>query len=234
LKAVFKKEIRGYFLSPIAYIFAGAFMLIAGIFFSLSNIMGLSSDFPSTLGSLTFVFIIIMPVLTMRMISQEQREKTDQLLLTSGVPVFSIILGKYFAAVIVYIAALALSLLFPIIIGFFGAVLFGELICSYTGFLLLGLVMIAIGMLISSLTKSQITSAILTAAAMLLLWVADAALTLIPNEGLRNILSWFSFFSRLEPFILGKLAVENVVYYLSFACFFVYTAYLAVERRRWR
>ncbi|MBN2878638.1 MAG: ABC transporter permease [Clostridia bacterium] len=234
MKAVLKKEIRGYFLSPIAYIFSGTFMLIAGIFFSLTNILGLSSDFSSTLGSLTFVFIIIIPVLTMRMISQEQREKTDQLLLTSGVPIFSIILGKYFAAVIVYIAALGLSLVFPITISLFGTALFGELLCSYIGFLLLGLVMIAIGMLISSLTQSQITAAILTAAAMLLLWVADAALSLITNEGLRNILSWFSFFSRLEPFILGKLAVDNVVYYISFAGFFVYTSYLAVEKRRWR
>ena len=233
MNAVYKRELRSYFLSPIAYIFMGTFMLIAGVFFSLTNIIGLSTDFSFTLGSLTFVFMIIIPILTMRLFSLEKKEKTDQLLLTSSISVKDIVLAKYFAAATVYTVTLVVSLIFPFIIGLFGAALFGEVLCAYIGFFLLGLVMTAIGMFISTLTESQVVAAIITAAVMLVIWVGDAALTLIPESFVVDVLAWFSLFNRLEPFILGKLNLTHVVYYCSFIFLFVYAAYVSVEKRRW-
>jgi len=231
--AIFKRELRSYFLSPIAYVFAGTFMLIAGIFFSITNILNLNSNFSETLGSLTFVFMITIPVLTMRLFSQEKKEKTDQLLLTSGVSVYGIVLGKYFAASVVYFVTLIISLIFPLIISYFGVVLFGEMVSAYTGFLLLGLVMTAIGMFVSTLTESQVIAAISTSAIMLMLWIGDSALDLVTNASAKNVLDWFSLFNRLEPFVLGRLPLENIIYYISFAVIFVCTSYFSVEKRRW-
>lgn len=233
MEAIYKREIRSYFLSPIAYVFIGTFMLIAGIFFSLTNILGLNTNFASTIGSVTFIFIIIVPVLTMRLFAKEKKEKTDQLLLTSGVSVQSIVLGKYFAAISVFLFTLLTSLIFPFIISFFGAAILGEVVSAYIGFCLLGFVMIAIGMFVSASTENQVVAATLTAAIMLLMWIADAALSLVSNIIIKNILLWFSLFDRLEPFILGKLSLSGVVYYLSFIIIFVYASYLKIERSRW-
>ncbi len=231
--AIFRREIQSYFLSPTAYVFMGTFMLLAGIFFSLTNILNLDANFASTLGSLTFVFMIIIPILTMRLFSQEKKEKTDQLLLTSGVPVFGIVMGKYFAASAVFVITLIVSFIFPIIISTFGTALFGEVLCAYTGFLLLGLVMTAVGMFVSTLTESQVIAAILTSAIMLMLWVGNAALSLIGSEWLKNMLEWLSLFDRLEPFILGRLPLENIAYYISFIIIFVYASHISIEKRRW-
>ena len=231
--AIYKKEMRSYFLSPIAYVFMGTFMLITGIFFSLTNIVGLSTNFASTLGTVTFVFIIIVPILTMGSFAREKKDKTDQLLLTSGVSVRDIVLGKYFSAATVFLVTLVVSLIFPFIISLFGVAVFGEIVCVYIGFFLLGLAMIAIGMFVSACTESQVVAAILTAAIMLVMWVGDAALTLVSSEFFRNVLAWLSLFDRLEPFILGKLSLVHIVYYISFICIFVYAAYLCVEKRRW-
>jgi len=233
MSAIYIRELRSYFLSPIAYIFMGTFMLITGIFFSLTNIIGLSTNFASTLGSLSFVFMIVVPILTMRLFSQEKKEKTDQLLLTAGVSAQDIVLAKYFSASSVFLITLFVSLIFPFIISIFGASMFGEIFSAYIGFMLLGLVMIAIGMFISTLTESQVVAGILTAAIMLLMWVADAALSLIPSSIISEILSWFSLFERLEPFVLGKLPLTNIIYYLSFMGIFIYASYISVEKRRW-
>ncbi len=233
MNAIYKREVKSYFLSPVAYIFIGAFMLIAGIFFSLTNIIGLNANFSATLGSLTFVFMIIIPILTMRLFAMEKKEKTDQLLLTSSVSVQNIVLAKFLSAITVFAATLLLSLVFPFIISLFGTAVFGEILCSYFGFFLLGSVMTAIGMFISALTESQITAAIITAAVMLLLWIGDAAITLVSGSFWVGILSWISLFQRLEPFILGKLNLVNIIYYISFICFFVYASYISIEKRRW-
>lgn len=233
MSAIYKRELRSYFFSPIAYIFMGSFMLIAGIFFSLSNIRGLSVNFSSTLGSLTFVFMIIVPILTMRLLAQEKKEKTDQLLLTSAVSIKDIVLAKFLSAASVFLATLIVSLIFPFIISLFGAPVFGEILCAYIGFFLLGLVMIAIGMFISSITESQVVAAISTAAIMLLMWVGDAAISLVPSNWIGNVLEWFSLFTRLEPFILGKLSIVPVIYYISFVGVFIYATYISIEKRRW-
>ena len=167
------------------------------------------------------------------MFSQEMKDKTDQLLLTSSVSIKDIVLAKYSAAATVFLIALAVSLIMPMIIGIYGSSLFGEVLCAYIGFTMLGLAMNAIGMFISTTTDSQITAAILTAGIMILLWVADAAISLVQSDMMSNILSWFSVFDRLEPFILGKLSLSNLVYFISIIVLFIVASYINIEKRRW-
>jgi ABC-2 type transport system permease protein len=157
--AIYKRELQGYFYSPIAYIFIGIFMAIAGIVFSISNVLSGSADFNNMLGNLTFLFMLVVPILTMRLLSEERKNKTDQLLLTSPASITAIVLGKYFAALSVFIITLVITIMYPVILFIYGNPSVTEIIGGYLGFLFLGSALIAIGVFISALSENQIISA---------------------------------------------------------------------------
>ena len=179
--AIFKKELKGYFQSPTGYIFLGFFLLLAGIFFALNNLMTGSPLFIGVLSNLTFTFLITVPVLTMRLLSEEQRHKTDVLLLTNPVGVTGIVLGKYFAAVVFFLIGLAVTVLFPIAMSFFGDLGGWEIVAGYIGFALLGCAFIAVGLFVSSMTENQVISAVTSFAALLFLWILDWLQTAFPK-----------------------------------------------------
>ena len=111
--AVFRRELRAYFVSPIGFVFVGFFMLIAGVFFAISNLLSGNPAFNGVLSSLTFIFLFLVPILTMRLISEETRQKTDQLLITSPLSITGIVLGKYLAAVGVFVITLLITRAVP-------------------------------------------------------------------------------------------------------------------------
>jgi ABC-2 type transport system permease protein len=170
---IWGKELRAYFYSINAYIFMGTFLLITGIFFSLFNLMQADNDYNGMLQSITNIFLFLVPLLTMKIVSEETRSKTDQLLLTSPVKVESIIIGKYFAAVTLYILTLLFTVLYPLILSKFGKLVLSEIFSGYVGLVLLGTSFIAIGLFISSLTESQIIAAVGTFGALLLIFILD-------------------------------------------------------------
>lgn len=231
--AIWKREVQSFFLSPIAYIFIGAFMLIAGIFFSVYNIASMSASFNSTLGTMSFVFMLVVPVLTMKLFSEERKNRTDQLLLTSPVSVWDIVLGKYLAAVTVFAVTLLISLIFPIILSLFGQPAYGEIITGYIGFFLLGSALISIGVFISSVTESQVIAAIGTFFILLLIWMGDYAISLVKIPEIVRILRWVSLYTRFDPYTVGKLSLTPTFYFISFIGIFVYLTVRNVERRRW-
>lgn len=231
--AVWKREFQSYFLSPLAYVFIGAFMVVAGIMFSTGNIMANNVSFNNTLGSLTFIFMLLVPILTMKLISEDKKNKTDQLLLTSPLTVPAIIIGKYLAAVSVFLVTLVISFIFPIILSIFGAPAFGEIVAGYIGFFLLGCALIAIGLFISSITESQVIAALVTFFVLMIMWMGDMALALIPYEFVRTILQWFSVYTRLRSFSIGVLSLTPTVYFISFVVIFLFLAIRSMEKRRW-
>ena len=231
--AVWKREVQSYFLSPLAYIFIGAFMVVAGIMFTANNVMAMSVSFSSTLSSMTFVFMLLVPLLTMKLLSEDRKSKTDQLLLTSPVSIFSIVLGKYLAAITVFVATLLLSLVFPIILSIFGMPALGEIIAGYLGFFLMGCSLIAVGVFISSITESQVIAALVTFFVLLLMWIGNVALSLISNKILVSVLEWFLVYSRINSFVLGLLSITHIVYFISFSFVFLFFAVRSIERRRW-
>jgi len=185
--AVFKRELKAYFASPTGYIFMGFFLLISGIFFALSNLLTGSPNYLSVLSSITFVFLIVVPILTMRLMSEESRQKTDQLLLTSPLSVTGIVLGKYFAAVMVFLLTLLITCLYPIILSFFGTIAVWEIVGGYIGFFLLGAAFISIGLFISSLTDNQVIAAVVTFGALLFIWILDWIIGGIPTDRVSGI-----------------------------------------------
>ena len=158
-----------YFNSMIGYVFIAFFVLITAIYFSIQNILVLSPDFQNILSNVIMMFLILGPMLTMRLLSEEKNKKTDQLLLTAPVSIPSIVLGKYFAAVTVFLISLLITGIFPVILAFFGTVAVAQIIGTYIGFFLLGSAFIAVGLWVSSITDNQIVSAVATFAAIFLL-----------------------------------------------------------------
>ena len=169
MKAIYKREIKMYFNSMIGYVFIAFFVLITAVYFSIQNIFALSPDFQYVFSSVIMMFLILGPMLTMRLLSEEKKQKTDQLLLTSPVSIPSIVLGKYFAAVTVFLISLVITGIFPIILSFFGTVAVAQILGTYIGFFLLGSSFIAVGLWISSITDNQIVSAVATFVAIFLL-----------------------------------------------------------------
>jgi len=182
MSAVLKKELKIYFSTPTGYIFMGFFLLISGFFFAVSNLFSASPNYTSVLGNITFIFLVVVPVLTMRLLSEEARTKTDQLLLTSPLKLTEIVLGKYLAAVTVFVVTIAVTILYPIILSLYGDIPVAETLGAYIGFFLLGCSFISIGLFISSLTENQFVAAVVTFAALLLTWVIDWLESALPTD----------------------------------------------------
>ena len=162
MKAVLKHELSGYFHSLTAYVF-GAFLLVfVGIGSMLYNIQQAVANFEYVLGFISIIFVGLVPILTMRVLAEERKQKTDQLLLTAPVSVEKIVLGKYLALVTIFAIPMLIMCLYPLLMSKFGTVSFGAAYTAILGFFLLGCANLAIGVFISSLTESQVIAAVLT------------------------------------------------------------------------
>lgn len=186
--AIFKRELKSYFLTPIGYVFTGLFLLIAGFFFAYQHLITGSSYYSNFLGGIFFIFIFAVPLLTMRLLSEERRQRTDQLLLTSPISVTDIVLGKFFAAAVVFLATLAVTILYAVVVGTYGDLAVGETVGAYIGFFLLGLCFISIGVLISALTENQVTAAFFTFFSLLFVWLINLVKQVVPTDQLSGII----------------------------------------------
>jgi ABC-2 type transport system permease protein len=187
--AVFKRELKAYFSSPIGFTFVGFFILLSGIFFAISNLIPASPNYTAVLGSITFIFLFVVPILTMRLLSEEMRQKTDQLLITSPLSITGIVVGKYLAAVAVFFLTLAITVIYPVIMSFFalGGLAWWEIVGGYIGFFLLGSSFIAVGLFFSSLTDNQLIAAVESFAALLLIWILDFIAQSVPSDAVSGL-----------------------------------------------
>ena len=160
--AVYKRELRSYLTSMIGYLFIFFILLLTGIYFSAYQLGAAYPRFEYTLSALTFVFLISVPILTMRVLAEERKQKTDQLLLTAPVSIEKIVFGKYFALVTIFAIPMLIMCLYPLLMTKFGTVSLGAAYTAILGFFLLGCANLAIGVFISSLTESQVIAAVLT------------------------------------------------------------------------
>ncbi len=229
--AVFRRELKAYFSSPIGFVFVGFFVLIGGVFFALSNLLTGNPSFTGVLSNLTFIFLFLVPILTMRLLSEEMRQKTDQLLITSPLSITGIVLGKYLAAVGVFVITLLITVLFPVLMSFFSLLGLGwwEILGGYIGFLLMGCAFISIGLFFSSVTDNQLVAAVETFAALLLIWILDFVAQSVPSDAVSGLiflavlgaalvaLVWFSTRSFLAAAVAFVLAAAAVVLLFVFS-----------------
>jgi len=234
--AIFKREFKAFMQSAIGYVFMGIYLLVSGVYFSMYNVLSVSADIGSMLSNMEFVFMILVPILTMKLLSDERRSKTDQLLLTSPVSLWSIVLGKFFAACAVFLLTLVITFSYVVIIDIFGTPAYNEVIAGYFGFFLLGCALISVGVFTSAVTESQVTSAVLCFGMMLFLTFAGMMSSMM-STGLGAILgkviSIMDPYSRYTNFANGIISVSDVVYLLSFAGVFLFLTERVIEKRRW-
>jgi ABC-2 type transport system permease protein len=179
--AIFKRELRAYFLTPMGYIYMGFFLLLMGIFFTFGNLFSGNPQFNGFLGSMLFIYLFAIPLLTMRLFSEERRQKTDQLLLTSPVSVAEIVLGKFLAALALFLMTLAVTVLYAAVIAVFGDLAPGETFSAYLGFIFLGASYISVGIFVSAGTENQITAALVSFFTLLVIWLIDPVTQIFPT-----------------------------------------------------
>lgn len=234
--AIWKREVQNYFLTPIGYVFMGIYLLVGGVFFFLNNIMSTSSDMSTLFGNMIYVFMLIMPILTMRLLSEEKRNKSDQLLLTSPRSIWEIVLGKFLAAATVLFAAMVISMFYVVIIAVYSAEVYtGLIVSNYLGSFLLGCCYIAIGVLMSALTENQVSAAVSTFGVNLLLQIFESVAPQLssPVPFINTVLSWLSLYTRYSYFSAGILSLANVLYFVSFTGIILFLAVRVIDKRRW-
>jgi len=187
--AIFKRELRAYFLTPIGYLYMGLFLLLTGIFFTFNNIFSQSSQFTNFLGSIIIIYLFTIPLLTMRLFSEEKRQNTDQLLLTSPVSITGIVCGKFLAAMAVYCGTLAFTALYTVVIALYGDPQTWETIGSYIGFIFLGASYISVGIFVSTVTENQLTAALVSFFSLFLIWLLDSVSQIVPSDTKSGIIS---------------------------------------------
>ncbi|MDR1262790.1 MAG: ABC transporter permease [Oscillospiraceae bacterium] len=231
--AVWKRELQSYFMTPIGYVFVGFFLLVSGILFTFNNLMSGSGDVAAMLGSFTMIPIFLVPILTMRLFSEERKNKSEQLLLTSPLSLTSIVVGKFLSALTVWLLTLIGTLLYVLIIGSYGRLYWGEIISSYTGFFLMGGCFIAVGTLISAVTENQVSAAVISIGINFFIWVIDSVIYVVPVAFVSTALQWFSLYARYDPFARSQLGFSGILYFLSFMTAFLFLTVRVIDKRRW-
>ncbi len=180
--AIYKKELRTYFTSMIGYVFLAVFLIIVGLFFGVYNLLQTSTKIEYTLSSITFLFIVSVPLLTMRVMAEENKQKTDQLLYTAPVTAGSIVMGKFLALFSILAMGMLVVCTFPLILSLYGKVNMASGYAGILAFTLLGASYLAIGLFISSLTESQVVAAVITYITFVLTLFMDSIGNIVPKD----------------------------------------------------
>ena len=194
MKAIYKRELKGLFSNMTGYVFIAFILLMAGIYSIALNFTYGYPNFEYALSNMSFIFILVVPILTMRIFSEEKHNRTDQLLYYLPVKVPSIVLGKYLAMLTVYAIPTVFMMLYPVILSMFGTVNFKSAYSAQLGFFFLGAALIAIGMFVSSLTESQIISCVVSLGAILLSYLMTSITGLLPTTASGSLFCYILLF----------------------------------------
>ncbi|MBQ7726749.1 MAG: ABC transporter permease [Clostridia bacterium] len=232
MTAIFKREFRSYFSTPIGYIVLAAFYFFLGLYFSLIYSYG-DPGIAQIIVAMSTIAVFTIPVLTMRLMSEDRRQKVDQALLTAPVKLTSIVLGKFLAALAVFALGFAPTVIFEIVIASYVSVNLFSYLYALFGMLLLGGALIAIGMFISSLTESAVISAILTLVINILVLYMSNFASMVKVEWIANILEKAAFINAYQNFGENIFSITDVVYFLSISAAFLFLCVRSLDKRRW-
>ena len=232
--AIWKREIRSYFTSALGYIFMAIYLCLSGVLFSVATLQkGADSNANYYFTYLLISFIVVLPLLTMKLFSEERKLKTEQLLLTSPVTMTGMVVGKFLAAFTVFFLTYAVSSLSFITLYIYGAPNTAQLIGNSVGLLLLGAACIAIGVFVSSLTENQLIAAIGSMAILFAFVMVSFLSAYINNAAVRTVLNWISILTRYDSFGNGVFDFSCILYYISMTVIFLFLTVWVFEKRRW-
>lgn len=187
MTAIFKKELKGYLTSMIGYVFIFFILLMEGFYFTAYNIQGAYPMFETTLNAVTFIFLIMIPVITMKIIADERKQKTDQMLLTAPVSIVKIVAGKYLALAAVYMIPVTVICFYPMIMAKYGTVSYQMAYTGIFGFALLGFAQISVGVFLSSVTENPVIAAVLTFIVLFICYMVTGIGSLIPDTSMASL-----------------------------------------------
>ncbi|HOQ37979.1 MAG TPA: ABC transporter permease subunit [Acetivibrio sp.] len=233
--SIYKRELRTYFYSPLAYVLSGIFVFVFALNF-LSQVIsenGISRFvFGGQLYFASFFLVMLIPILTMRSFAEERKSGTEVLLMTSPVSVPQIVIGKYLAALTVFLTMTVCSLIFPAIILIKGNLFVSIAVSGYIGFILLGAAFVAFGLFTSSITESQIIAAVLGCISLFVLLIMDQV-KYFTTGIIRKFLNAISVYEHFKEFVQGVISLPDVVFFLSIAGMFLALIIFIIEKRRW-
>ena len=249
---VFKKEMRLYFTSPVAWVVFTIFLLIAGYFFysifAFFTLASMQSAMNPQMGrdlnvtdsvmrplfsNISVILLLLMPLVTMRLFAEERRSGTIELLLTYPVRDGAVLAGKYLAALGLYAIMIGLTLLYPGIVVYFARLEWGPILTGYLGLLLMGATFIAVGVFASSLTENQIVAAITTFGALLIFWILGWSADYAGGTA-GKVMQFLSILEHNDSFSKGVLDTKDVLYYLNFTVLALFLTLRSLEARRWK
>jgi len=234
LISVWKRELQSYFYTPVGYLFMGVFLALSSVMFYLQILSQRSSDLLTFMGQISYLWMLLTPVLTMRLLAEERQKRTDQLLLTSPVSLAGIVLGKYLAAVTVMVVTVLLTMVYALIVAIYGQVYPGELMVGLTGFILQGCAFIALDLFISGCASNPVSAAVMAFGVNFALWILDMVELSVTVPWLSGVLSFFSLYARNEPFLMGQLSFASIGFDLSFAAACLVLTIHMMDSRRYR
>lgn len=237
MNAIFRHELHGYFTTPVGYIFLMMYTALAGIVYVFINIaQEMSASMNLLLSGMQLPFMLIAPLLTMRLFAEERRTRTDQLLLTSPVRVWQIVLGKLAAACAMLALSMGLTLFYPLVIRSWAQVSVAQIATVWLGYYLLGVSMLSIGALISAMCEHQVSAAVLTLGINVFLYLSEHYI--LPQTAsaalrhARSLLIWLPSAARLGDFANGIISLADCVYFISVTALFAFLTCRSIESRR--
>lgn len=233
MKAIFRRELVAYYTSPIVYVYLAVFTLFSGIFFQAVCLYNKTTNMGGIYDNMFSVLLFIIPILTMRLLSEDKKYKTDQCLLTAPVSLTGIVLGKFFAATVVFLSGMAVFFIYAFMLSIYSAVEWQLVVCYTVGMAVLGMAFISVGLFISSLTESQIVSAIGSFACMIVIYMIDMIASFIPNKTIASMVSSLSFLTKFYEFTYGIINISAILFFISFATVMNFLTVKVLEKRRW-
>jgi ABC-2 type transport system permease protein len=233
LWAVAQRELRSYFLSPLAYVVIALFLALAGYLFALILSNAREASLRGLVQNVSVLYLFIVPAISMRLLAEEQRTGTVELLLTNPVQEWEIVTGKFLASILLVLVMLACTLLFPLFLFIYGSPDKGPMITGYVGIFLQAAAFLSIGLWASSLTQNQIVAAIVSFALLLIFWLSDNLGQFLGGT-IGQIVSYTSVNAHFQSFPQGVIESKDVIYYLTLVVAGIVLSTLSLQSRRYR
>jgi len=230
---IFKRELRGYFDSPVAYVVITAFLLVTGWFFTTNFFVAAQADLRVIFSIIPFIFLFFTPAITMRLISEERKSGTMELMVTMPISDAAIVIGKYLASLALLAAAVLPTIVYLITVSLLGDIDGGPAIGGYIGLMLMGAAYLSIGTYGSSLTDSQVVAFIVSFFITFMFFLLDKVLFLLPSWMVSTV-EYLSIESHFQNISRGVIDSRDLIYYLSLISLALYFASRSLASRRWR
>ena len=235
MTAVFKREFKAFFTSPVGYAVMAVLFCFAGLFFGVYNLSGGMADLTGVFSGLfSIVLLLVLPILTMRLFSDDKRQKTDQALLTAPTSLTGIVMGKFLSAVLMFAISLSITIVFAVIVAMQVTPDWMVIIGNFVGLMLLGGMIISIGILISSLTESQFVAALGTFVVSFMLMMLDNVKAIFSSVSwIGTVVDFLSVYQRYTNFTIGVIHYDDIVFFLSIQALFIFLTVRVLDRKRW-